>query len=915
MHYSIVEEMRKDSVIANIGKDLGLEINNLSSRKLRITSQVSEKYFYLNLDNGNLYVKGRIDRETLCKTAATCFLSFDAVVENPFNIVKVKIEISDINDNSPSFFHEVFSLHVTETTSVGTGFALQSAEDPDIGVNSVQTYKLNDNQHFAVTEKARPDGTKYPEIVLENPLDRESQNIHTLTLTALDGVNPVRSGSAHIKIIVTDVNDNFPVFLKEIYKVSVNENIPINTTVITVNATDKDEGVNAQITYSFGKTLGNVHHTGMFTIHPTNGEIKVNRHLDFEETRNYELSVQAKDGGGSITHCKILIEIIDVNDNEPKILISSLSTPIPEDSAIGTMIVLIEIHDLDSWNNGEVDCWILESVPFDLILTSGSYYRIATQVSLDREQQSSYNITIIATDRGSPPLSSRKTIRLDISDVNDNPPVFEKSSYVAYVSKNNFPGASIYRIQALDFDIGENSKITYSISSTNTTNFPVSSFLSINIETGILYAEKTFDYEQEKEFQIQVTATDSGSPSLSGNSVFMIRIVDQNDNVPEILYPLPESAGQSVFEMVPFSSERGSLITKVVTVDADSGHNSWLSYHFIQVPEPSIFIINEKTGEIRTSHVFHDKDVMNHKVVVMVKDNGIPSLSTTITISLVVANNFQQVVPKISNQMNEDSQTGLQLYLVIALALISFLFIVTVMLVIISKFRGSKHKPIFESLSTSLYPPPDVRMLSTYSDGTLPFPLSYNICVALDSAENNFTYVKSDQNVPEDNLIDGNDLAFGSNSANQAWQFNYLIEHNLNEQQRKQTAKCISKAQETYQLSDDQYFTVNEKARPDGTKHPEIVLEKSLDREAQNIHTLHYNYNSLIWGKSLFLKEMYKVSLSENMLPNTTVITVTVTNRDEGGNAQITYSFIKTLGNVHHTETGSSDQGSLGMRK
>ncbi|XP_018422190.1 PREDICTED: protocadherin gamma-B1-like [Nanorana parkeri] len=780
INYYIKEEMRKDSLIANTAKDLGLDVKKLSSRKLRIVSHASEKYFYMNLDNGNLYVKDRIDRETLCGAAASCYLTFDAVVEYPFNIVKVKLEVQDINDNSPNFFHEIFTLQIIESSLVGTRYALQSAEDPDIGINSVQTYMLSENQHFTVTDKARPDGTKYPEILLEKSLDREAQSMLTLTLTALDGGNPVRSGTAVIKIIVTDANDNFPVFLKEIYKVSVNENISTNTTLITVNATDKDEGVNAQITYSFSKTLGNVHHTGMFTIHPTNGDIKLNRHLDFEEVRHFEISVQAKDGGDLVTHCKILIEVIDVNDNEPQILISTLSTPIPEDSAVGTMVALIEIHDQDSGDNGEVDCQILDAMPFDLILSSDSYYRIATRTFMDREQQSSYNITIVATDRGSPPLSRRRTIRLDILDVNDNPPVFQKSSYIAYVPENNLPGASIYCIHALDLDSGENGKITYSVSNINTSSLPVSSYLSINIETGIFYAQKTFDYEQDREFQLQVTASDSGSPSLSGNATFTIRIVDQNDNAPKILYPLPESGGQSVFELVPFSSEPDSLITKVVAVDADSGHNSWLSYHFIQVTEPSHFIINENTGEVRTSRAFQEKDGMNHKVVVMVKDNGIPILSATATIRLVLVDSFQQVVPEVNNQINEASQTGLQLYLVIALALISFLFIVTVMLVIISKYRGSKHTPTFGSLSTSLYPPSDPRILSMYSDGTLPFPLSYNVCLALDSAENDFTYVKSDQNVPVDNLIDAGDSAHGNDCSNNALQSSALIEPTSN---------------------------------------------------------------------------------------------------------------------------------------
>ncbi|XP_073477005.1 protocadherin gamma-B1-like isoform X2 [Aquarana catesbeiana] len=760
INLSIVEEMTKDSVIANIARDLGLDINQHSSRKLRIVSSDSEKYFYVNVNNGNLYVKERIDREALCGSEATCFLTFDAVVEHSFNIFKVKIEIQDINDNPPVFYPETFTIETIELTSPGTRFALQNAEDLDIGINSVQTYKLSDNSHFTLSMKISSDGFKSPEIVLEKSLDQELQNVHELILTALDGGNPVRSGTAVIRIIVIDANDNFPIFSQEVYKVSVNENSAENTTIIKVNANDMDAGTNGQITYSFSKSSGNVHSSGLFRIHPKSGDININKNLDFEKTRNYELSVQAKDGGGLVSHCKVLIQVLDENDNAPEISINTLSSPIPEDSAPGTMVALIKVHDKDSGENGQVESSILEENLFRLILSSDSYYRIVTSSKLDREKVSSYSITVLARDSGSPTLSSSRIITLEISDVNDNPPVFMKPSYVIYVPENNLPGASIYRVHAFDPDDGKNAKILYSVYS----EVPVSSYFSVNMENGVLYAQRSFDYEEHNEFVVQLNARDNGSPSLNSNSTLIIRIVDRNDNEPKILYPLPESGGSAVFEMVPFSSGPGSLITKVVAVDADVGHNAWLSYHFMQMFEPSYFTINEYTGEIGTLRHFQEKDVLKHKVVVMVKDNGDPSLSATVTINLIIADNFQQVAPKISNQINEDPQTNLQLYLVIALAIISFLFIITVMLVFISKCKHPKPTPYLGPLSTNLYPTVDPRILSMYSDGNLTLPYSYNVCVALDSCENDFTYVKSKQEVPVENLIDAEDSGLGNES-------------------------------------------------------------------------------------------------------------------------------------------------------
>ncbi|XP_069812892.1 protocadherin gamma-B1-like [Dendropsophus ebraccatus] len=762
------EEMSKDSVIANIADDLGLDIKQLSSRKLKMVSRASERYFYVNLDNGNLYIRERIDRETLCGTEASCFLTFDAVVENPLNIFKIKVDIQDINDNSPQFYHDKIIIEINEFTLAGARFALQSSKDPDIGSNSVQTYKLSDNQYFTLTENVRTDGSTSPELVLEKPLDRETQDTHELMLTALDGGNPIKSGTALLNIIVTDANDNAPVFSQDMYKVSLKENIPVNSTVIILNATDSDEGVNSQITYSFIERSGNLHHTGIFSIIPNTGEITINGNLDFEVTKNYELSIQAKDGGGLVAHCKVLVEVIDENDNAPEISITSLSSPILEDSAPGTMIALIEVHDQDSGDNADVDCQILEDVPFNL-LSLDNYYKLVLRNPVDREKTSSYNVTIVATDRGSPPLSRKLKLKLDISDVNDNPPMFVKSTYVAYVPENNLPGASIFSIHASDPDTGDNGKIIYSITSTITENLSMSSYLSINIETGVFYAQRSFDYEQNKEFTIEITATDNGSPSLSSNATLIIHIVDQNDNAPKILYPSLDIGGSAVFEMVPFASEPGSLITKVVAVDADSGHNSWLSYHFLQVSDPNHFVISEHTGEIRTLRGFQEKDMVNYKIVVMVKDNGNPCLSATTTLSMIIANDFQQVVPKLNNQpKEEETQNNLQLYLVVALALISLLFIITVMVVIISKCKQPKPSAAFSSLTTNLYPPIDPRTFSMYSDGSLPFPYSYNVCVALDSTEGDFTYMNPNGNVPVENLIDADNAEQGSECITEA---------------------------------------------------------------------------------------------------------------------------------------------------
>eukprot|EP00079_Xenopus_tropicalis_P023069 XP_012815169.1 PREDICTED: protocadherin gamma-B5 isoform X14 [Xenopus tropicalis] len=759
IHYSIFEEMQKGSMIGNLANDLGLNVKEIANRKLRIVSRFSEKYFGVNLANGNLNVADRIDREALCGSREECFLTFDAVIENPLNVFHVRVDIKDINDNPPRFIHETVDLDISESTSPGVHFVLRNAEDQDVGINSFLTYKLSANKHFVLGEKRSTDGRTFPELILETSLDRETQSNHELILTASDGGNPVQTGTTLIKITVTDVNDNFPVFTQEVYKVNIHENIPINSTVLHVNASDKDAAVNAQITYSFGTTANTV--LRIFSINPKNGEITTKGNVDFEEEKYYDISVQAEDGGGFVTHAKVLIAVIDENDNSPEISVTSITTPVSEDSTLGTVVALIEGHDLDSGENGEVICHIVGMVPFKLLSSSGNFYKIVTTSTLDREKNSHYNITIQATDKGSPPLSFQKTIRLDISDINDNAPVFEKSTYIAYILENNQPGASIYSIQAIDKDTEENAKMIYSIIS-NIEELPSSSYISINPETGVIYAQRSFDYEQDKEFKIHIMAKDSGLPSLNSSAVLRICVVDKNDNSPTVLYPSPD-IGSAAYEMVPFSSEQGTLVTKVVAVDADSGHNAWLSYHFLQDSETSHFIIDQYTGEIRTSRVFQEKDVLRHKVVVIVKDNGTPSLSATVTLTLVVADNFQHVIPELSNQSRKsDSQSNMQIYLVIAIALISFLFMLTVLSAVISKYRESKSPTSFSSVST--YPQLDHRFLPKFNTGTLPFPYSYDVCVTLDPSERDFAFVKPQNNIPVESLIDADDSGIGNES-------------------------------------------------------------------------------------------------------------------------------------------------------
>ncbi|XP_053319440.1 protocadherin gamma-B5-like isoform X38 [Spea bombifrons] len=764
IQYSIVEEMQLGSIIGNVAKDLGLDVKELSVMKLQIASQSKKQYFNISQENGNLYISKRIDREEACGMEKVCLLTLEVLAEKPVNVFQVKIEIQDINDNSPGFSKNIFKVAISESASPGTQFVLENARDPDLGSNSLQSYNLTSNEHFKLREKISMEGIKYPELVLEKSLDREKQSSYELTLTASDGGNPVKTGTALIKIVVHDANDNFPVFTKDTYRISLKEDTPVGYLVLHLNAFDEDEGSYAQITYSFSHISENTKNT--FSLDSTSGDIKTTGPLDFERTRNYEITIEAKDGGGLVTHCTVLIQIIDVNDNAPEIIVKSLFTPVREDSEPGTLVALINVNDLDSGQNGDMTCYLTELLPFKLVSSSNNYYKLITASPMDRETTSVYNITIVAEDGGFPSMSTKKIIELHVSDVNDNPPVFHDSNNIAYVPENNQPGTSIHSVHASDIDDGENAKIVYSLGNTNIDDIPVTSYISINLENGIIYAQRSFDYEHLQEFQFQVIAKDRGSPPLSSNVTVKICVIDKNDNAPKILYPSPDTEGTSLFEFIPSSSEKDVLVTKIIAVDADSGHNAWLSYYFLQVPDSFFIGIGQYTGEIRVAQDLQKTDSIRERVVVLVKDNGVPSFSATVTINFVVAENFQQVLPDIVKHSSViDSSSNVTYYLVISITLVSVLFIMTVIVTIFAKCKKPTISTAFGTLGRAWYPQFSLAYPSSqFSDGSLPLPYSYDVCVTLDSRQKEIAYLKPVQNVPTDNLINTGDSVTGEGS-------------------------------------------------------------------------------------------------------------------------------------------------------
>ncbi|XP_072486670.1 protocadherin gamma-B5 isoform X20 [Notamacropus eugenii] len=749
IRYSIPEEMAKGSVVGNLAKDLGLEVPDLRTRKLRVSGE--REYFTVRSESGELMIRERIDREQICGKKPLCALDFETVAENPLNFFHITVEIEDINDHSPQFSQDDFDLEISESTLPGARFILLSAQDADVGINSLQKYHLSPNADFSLVNKQNKDGNKYPELVLEKSLDRESQSFHQLFLTAVDGGDPARSSTTQIRIKVTDANDNAPIFSQDVYRVSLPENLPRGSSVLQVMATDKDEMVNAEITFSFRSTGQG--YWQVFDLDVNSGEITTAESIDFEKNKDYSLVVEARDGGGLVTQSTVEIEVLDVNDNAPEVILQSIPTVIPEDILPNTVIALIKTRDKDSGHNGEVSCKIKGNVPFKISSSSKNSYKLMTNGPLDREQIPEYNVTVIATDKGSPSLSTSKILTLVVGDVNDNSPVFLLPSYVIYVPENNPSGASIARVSASDPDLEENGQVSYSIIGSDLAPVPRSSYVSISGHNGDIFAQRSFDYEQIQTFEVILQACDSGSPTLCTNVTLNVFILDRNDNAPNILYPTLSPDGSAVFDMVPRSAEPGYLVTKVVAVDADSGHNAWLAYHVLQATDPGLFSLGLQTGEVRTARSLTERDSARHRLLVSVQDRGQPPLSATVALHLVFADSLQEALPKMKEELSDilDPQSELQFYLVIALAVVSVLFLLTVILAITLRLRKSSSPKVWGSLQPNLCSKSGPGLSTNYSEGTLSY--SYNLCVTTDQGKTAF-------NVPKCNgpLNPGQDL-------------------------------------------------------------------------------------------------------------------------------------------------------------
>ncbi|XP_014808377.1 PREDICTED: protocadherin alpha-5-like [Calidris pugnax] len=555
-------------------------------------------------------------------------------------------------------------------------------------------------------------------LILANPLDRETVPVHRLVLTASDGGRPSLTGTMELVISVLDANDNAPQFNQSVYKVQLPENAAEGTLVVRVNATDPDQGLNSDFSYSIVSSVP-VGNRDLFTVDSRTGDVRLTGALDFEDVRLHELQIEATDKGTPPLsgHCSVELQVLDVNDNAPEVWVTSLSVPVPEDAALGTVVALLSVSDGDSGANGRVRCAVWPASPFGLVSRFAGSYSLVLREALDRERVSEYEVEVRAEDGGSPPLRARRGVRVPVSDVNDNAPSFLQAVYTVLARENNAAGAELGRVWARDPDEAGNGRVSYSLweggvggASASSGWRAASSYVSVEAESGRVWALQPLDYEEVQVLQFEVRAVDAGDPPLSGNATVQVFVVDENDNAPALL---PSSVGGgwggsssmeveavaagSLWAWASWGAPAGQVVAKIRAVDADSGYNAWLRYELWEPRGKGPFRVGLYSGEVTTSRALEEADGPRQRLVIVVRDHGEPSRSATATLSVSLVEGGEAAAAA-SGGSSSSSSSGLRpwsgsegvgsssgasstnVWLVVAICAVSSVFLLAVVL-------------------------------------------------------------------------------------------------------------------------------------------------------------------------------------------------------------------------------------------
>ncbi|NXX24316.1 PCD12 protein, partial [Nicator chloris] len=623
VQYRLLEEVPPGTVIGSLAEHFEGGESGEAAETFQLMETPGRFPLHVSSGDGVLSTAGRVDREQLCRHSDPCWVSFDVLAAQNPALIHVEVQVMDVNDNVPRFPTPELELEISESASLRTRIPLDRALDADAGPNARCSYALSPSEHFALEVVSSSDGTRHAELIVVKEVDREQHSSFDLVLTATDHGEPPKSGTALIKVIVLDSNDNSPVFAESSLTVEVQEDARPGTLLVTVTATDPDQGPNGEIEYSLSRHAP-PEVLSTFSIDARTGSILLKLPLDYEETHAYELDVQARDLGANPipAHCKVLVKVLDVNDNAPDVHVTwaarvpVLSEALPKDS----FVALVTASDPDSGSNGQVLCSLSQGYEhFRLKRTNSHSFALLTNASLDRERRAEYNLTLVVRDMGDLSLAVLKHLTICISDINDNAPAFEDAAYETAVAENSEAPALLLTVRATDPDLGVNGKVTYRILDPSALGL-----VSVDPITGDVFALQAFDYEQVKSLEFLVTAEDGGHPKLASNISIRLAVLDRNDNAPVITTPVLVEGVATLFVLVNADtgccwvvpgngSTQGAVavtnstlmscpgspfLFTIVARDVDSGINGALRYDLVGGDDARLFILDPLLGQV-----------------------------------------------------------------------------------------------------------------------------------------------------------------------------------------------------------------------------------------------------------------------------------------------------------------------------
>ncbi|XP_029412632.1 protocadherin-23 isoform X2 [Nannospalax galili] len=650
--------------------------------------------FHVHPDTGIIRTARRLDRE---RRDHYSFVAATLLGE----VVQVEIHVNDVNDHSPSFPRDSLLLDVSELSPPGTAFRLPDAQDPDSGRFSIQGYTLR--QAYGLLEdpagpffrlrygtSGPPPSQPLPEsspslepldLVLLRRLDREVMAQHELQIEAWDGGSPRRTGSLQVHLRVLDENDNPPVFEQDEYPTTVREDAPPGTEVCRVHATDRDLGPNGLVRYSIrerlavGASAGGVPSgdSAYFSVEELSGVVRVRRPLDREAQAWHQLVVQATDGGAEpeVATVRVSIAVLDVNDNQPAIHLIFLTeggtASVSEGARPGDYVARVSVSDADGDPEKEEAAGTLGAGlgtgSISLFLDGGEgafalkpggppgVFFLCVEGPLDRESRDLYELRLVATDAGSPPLSTEETLLLRVADLNDQRPVFSQEHYWASVSEAAGPGTAVVWVSATDADeAGTNhTRLNYALihlsaacnSEALSPKAECAPSFSINPDSGAISTTRSLDREVQERVELRVVAQDQGEPRLSATCLVSITVEDVNDNEPVFR---KQVYNVTLAEHTPV----GHCFLQVKASDADAGLYGLVEYSlydgFQSYEAPPAFQIDPRDGQICVSQdIDRERDPTTFDLLVKAKDGGGLSAQAFVRVELEDVNDNHPV--------------------------------------------------------------------------------------------------------------------------------------------------------------------------------------------------------------------------------------------------------------------------------